>query len=393
VIVAGIMSGTSADGIDVALVRLTGRGLSTRLKLLAHRHFAYPAPLREKILNLMNGSAPVSDLALLNFLLGELYAQAVIKTRRTARLPNLALIGCHGQTLYHQGEPQNFLGRKLACTWQTGEAAIIAARIGVPVISDFRPADMAAGGKGAPLVPYLDYLLFRHPRRGRILQNIGGIANLTALPPNPRPQDVIAFDTGPGNMVVDAVTSQLFGLPFDRDGKLAARGRVITPVITKLLRDPFFRQSPPRTAGREEFGSDFAQHFIQYCKSSSVVAVSKEDIVTTATELTVASIVDSLARFVLQRKHSYRDFIVSGGGASNRTLMRSLSQRLAPLGLDLETSTQLGLPSQAKEAVAFALLAYQTMNGEPSNLPSATGARGPAILGKLSLPSVPGKKA
>src|SRR6266849_321912 len=227
-IVAGVMSGTSADGINVALVRLPTRGRGRpRYTLLAHEEYPFPAPVRRAILELMNAElARVADLARLNFLLGELYAEAVAKTARKHRV-KLDLVGCHGQTLYHQGAPQRFLGRKLAVTWQTGEGAVIAARLGVPVVSDFRPADMAAGGKGAPLVPFLDYLLFRHPRRGRILQNLGGIGNLTAIPAGAKAEQVIAFDTGPGNMVIDAVTQQLFGLPFDRNGKIAAQGRVL----------------------------------------------------------------------------------------------------------------------------------------------------------------------
>ncbi len=200
-IVAGVMSGTSADGIDVALVRIEGRGFRSRLKLLAHSHTAYPQQVRRAILAAMNASAAsVADLSRLNFLLGDLYADAVLKAQRDAHL-QCELVGCHGQTLYHQGSAEMFLGRRVACTWQTGEAAIIAAKVGVPVVSDFRPADMAAGGKGAPLVPFLDYILYRHTRFGRIVQNLGGIANLTALPAQARPEQVIAFDTGPGNMV------------------------------------------------------------------------------------------------------------------------------------------------------------------------------------------------
>src|SRR5512146_124570 len=216
-IVAGIMSGTSADGINVALVRLLGRGFGTRLELLAHEEYRFPAAVRRKILSVMNASAPVADLARLNFLLGELYAEAVTKTARAARL-TVELAGCHGQTIYHQGDAAPFLGHKLAVTWQTGEGAVVAARLGVPVVSDFRPADMAAGGKGAPLVPFLDYVLFRHARFGRILQNIGGIANLTAIPANAKPSEVIAFDTGPGNMVIDQLMQRFYGKSYDRNG-------------------------------------------------------------------------------------------------------------------------------------------------------------------------------
>ena len=385
-IVAGVMSGTSADGINVALVRCRGRGLHTRLALLAHEQYAYTPALRKKILELMNApSARVADLARLNFLLGELYAQAVVKTKRSARLPKLDLIGCHGQTLYHQGEPALFLSHRFACTWQTGEAAVIAARAGVPVVSDFRPADMAAGGKGAPLVPFLDYVLLRHPRRGRILQNLGGIGNLTAIPAGATTEQVIAFDTGPGNMVIDALAQQLFNRPFDRNGEIAARGRVLESVVQQALRGGFFQQRPPRTAGREQFGYEFLLKFAYACKKFRRFAVRNEDVVATATALTAASVEDALRRYVL-RGHSFHEFIVSGGGAKNRTLIRMLEQRLSPLGLKLKYSDDFGIPSQAKEAMAFALLAYQTWHRQPGSIASATGAKRTAILGKISFP-------
>src|SRR5579862_2478132 len=253
-IVAGVMSGTSADGINVAIVRMPASGRGRPLHtLLAHEEYPFPTRVRRAILEMMNAElARVADLARLNFLLGELYAEAVAKTARKHRV-KLDLIGCHGQTLYHQGAASRFLGRKLAVTWQTGEAAIIAARLGVPVVSDFRPADMAAGGKGAPLVPYLDYAWFRDPRIGRIVQNIGGIANLTAIPAGARADDLLAFDTGPGNMVIDALTQRLFRKPFDRDGRIAASGNVIESVLTRLLREHFFYSKPLKTAVREEF--------------------------------------------------------------------------------------------------------------------------------------------
>src|SRR2546426_12453686 len=217
-IVAGVMSGTSADGINVALVRVSDSRKGRAFKFLAHAQYPYPKNVRRAVRNTMNArQASVADLARLNFLLGELYADAVLSTQRQFRL-KAELVGCHGQTIYHQGEPAPFLGRNLAVTWQTGEAAVVAARVGVPVVSDFRPADMAARGKGAPLVPFLDYLLYRDQHSGRIVQNIGGIANLTAIPAGARTDQLLAFDTGPGNMVIDAVMDRLFGKPYDRDG-------------------------------------------------------------------------------------------------------------------------------------------------------------------------------
>jgi anhydro-N-acetylmuramic acid kinase len=377
------MSGTSADGIDVALVRLLGRGFRTRLELLQHEHYPFPAPVRRTILEVMNATAAVSDLARLNFLLGELYAAAILRTQQRAKL-TADLIGCHGQTIYHQGEPKIYLGRRLAVTWQTGEGAIIAARCGAPVVSDFRPADMARGGQGAPLVPFADYLLYRHRRRGRLIQNLGGIANLTAIPTRATPEQVIAFDTGPGNMLIDAVTEQLFGQRYDRDGRIAARGTALETLVSELLRLPFFRRKPPRTAGREEFGRDFLRHFLRRCGRAR-----DEDIVATATLLTARSIGEAV-RFLNAGKRkppgAFREMIVSGGGAKNRTLMRMIERELEPFGTRLRTSDDFGLPSEAKEAVAFAVLAYQTWRRQPANLPSATGAQSPAILGKISLP-------
>jgi len=388
VIVAGIMSGTSADGIDVALVRLLGRGFRTRLELLAHEHYVYPAAVRRTLLEVMNGRASVADLARLNFLLGELYAEAVLETQRRAGT-TCDLVGCHGQTIYHQGEAAPYLGRKLAVTWQTGEAAVLAARCGVPVISDFRPADMAAGGKGAPLVPFLDYLLYRHRLRGRIVQNLGGIGNLTAIPPRAQPEQLIAFDTGPANMIIDALTEHLFERRYDRDGRIAARGMAMETLVSEFLRLPFFRRKPPRTAGREEFGREFVAHFLRRCGRAR-----KEDVIATATLFTARSIRDSVG--LLQRlfvadeprpgRMVFRDYVVSGGGTKNRTLMAMIASELAPYRLRIRTSDEFGLPSEAKEAVAFAALAYQTWRRLPGNVPSATGAKRPAILGKISLP-------
>jgi len=404
-IVAGVMSGTSADGINVALVRIgDGRARSatsasdlrgraahadtvtgaSKIKLLGHATYSYPAKVRAAILAAMNAErARVADMARLNFLLGELYADAVRATERKFRV-KADLVGCHGQTLYHQGELQPFLGKKIAATWQTGEAAVISARVGVPVVSDFRPADMAAGGKGAPLVPYLDYLLFRDSKIGRIVQNIGGIANLTAIPARAAADNIVAFDTGPGNMVIDAATEMLFGRPFDRDGNIAASGAVLEPVLQRLLRQKFFRTKPPKTAGREEFGRGFVREFLRLCGSAH-----KQDVVATATAMTVQSIADAVRRFVIprrgpNRKNIFREMIVSGGGARNTTLMKMLAESLAPLGIRVRLTDEFGLPSEAKEAVAFAALAFETWNRRPSNIPSATGAKQPAVLGKIS---------
>jgi anhydro-N-acetylmuramic acid kinase len=390
VIVAGVMSGTSADGIDVALVRIQGRGFRSRLELLAHYHFPYPGDVRLAVLHAMNAqAAKVADLARLNVTLGELYAKAVKTAQRRAKL-ECGLVGCHGQTLYHQSTTSIHLRHQIACTWQTGEGSVIARRLGVPVVSDFRPADMAAGGTGAPLVPFLDYVLFRHRRFGRIVQNIGGIGNLTAIPPRAGADEVMAFDTGPGNMVMDAVAESLFDVPFDRNGRLAAEGEPIERVLRQLLRRAFFQQMPPKSAGREQFGREFVRKFLEICGRAA-----KHDILATATALTARSIGLAVRDVVIaadannvpegsRRPSRYREMIVSGGGAKNATLMRMIRQELAPLKLRVRMSDEFAMPPEAKEAVAFALMAYQTWRRLPSNVPSATGAEAPAILGKVS---------
>ena len=410
-IVAGVMSGTSADGINVALVRIANPVQSfageanqvadrherrlQAIELLGHAEHPYPSRIRAAVLAAMNAPrASVADLARLNFLLGELYAGAVLASERRFGV-KVDLVGCHGQTLYHQGDRRPFLGHRIAATWQTGEGGLVAARVGVPAVSDFRPADMAAGGKGAPLVPFLDYLWFRDNNVGRIVQNIGGIANLTAIPPRANAKDVLAFDTGPGNMVIDAVTSKLFGKPFDRGGRIAASGKVMETVISQILRRAFFRAKPPKTAGREEFGREFVRQFLGSCGRAR-----KQDLVATATALTARSIADAVKRFVAKiptsastvkkwgthrdRASRFGELIVSGGGAKNATLVAMLTEYLAPMGICVRFSDEFGLPSDAKEAVAFAVLAYETWHRRASNVPSATGAERAAVLGKIS---------
>jgi len=396
--VAGVMSGTSADGIDVAVVRIaaptlaaktkTPRGWGTparpKLALLAHKGFAYPAELRRRVLAAMNAkSTSTAELARLNWRLGLAYAEAVKATVAKHKL-KLDLVGCHGQTLYHQPRADSYAGRNFACTWQAGEAQAIAALVGVPVVSNFRPADMLAGGQGAPLVPLLDYVLFADAQRGRVLQNIGGIANLTAIPAGAPPHAVVAFDTGPGNMVIDWLAQKLCGKAFDRNGAFAAKGIVIEPVLRDVLRERYFHLRPPRTAGREEYGSEYAARFLKECRKQSN---NPNDALATATALTAESIAASYSRFVRRSmRGSPVDYIVSGGGAKNTTLIAMLAERLEPMGCRLSTSEQFGMPVAAKEAAAFALLAWMTWRHLPGNVPSATGAKRMAILGQVMYP-------
>jgi anhydro-N-acetylmuramic acid kinase len=381
-LVAGVMSGTSADGVDVALVRIAPGRRMPRLTLLAHEHFAYPAALRRVVLRAMNAKAiSTAELARLQWRLGIAYAEAVKATARK-HAAKVALIGCHGQTLYHQPSHAAFAGRSFACTWQAGEMAAMAAALDAPVVSNFRPADMAAGGQGAPLVPLLDYVLFAHAKRGRVLKNIGGIANLTAIPAGAGQNAVMAFDTGPGNMVMDALAEKLLGKPFDRNGAMAGHGAVLGSVLKSMLRHPYFRKLPPKTAGREQFGREYAAEFLAACRAASR---KPEDALATATALTAETIARAYARFVRPAMGSGAvDFIVSGGGARNATLMRMLVQSLEPMGCALAASEEFGMPAEAKEAAAFALLAWQTWHHRPGNLPAATGALRPAILGQVT---------
>jgi anhydro-N-acetylmuramic acid kinase len=380
--VAGIMSGTSADGVDVALVRIEPRRERPALTLLAHEGFPYPAPLRRAVLSAMNAaSIATAELARLNWRLGLAYADAVRATMQKHRV-DLDLIGCHGQTLYHQGRPAAYAGRTFGCTWQAGEAAVLAQEVGIPVVSNFRPADMVAGGQGAPLVPLLDYVLFADRKRGRVLQNIGGIANLTAIPAGAGADAVIAFDTGPGNMVMDALAQELFGKKFDRNGQIAARGAVLANVVSAELRNKYFAAKPPRTAGREQFGRAYAEKFLAACKRESH---KSEDALATATALTAESIALSYKIFVARLLGGAPvDYVVSGGGARNATLMAMLSARLEPLGCELAASADYGMPVEAKEAAAFALLAWYTWHRRPANVPAATGAERAVVLGQVT---------
>jgi anhydro-N-acetylmuramic acid kinase len=379
-LVAGIMSGTSADGIDVALCRIAPARMRPHIELVRHRAFPYPAPLRKAVLAAMDAqSTSAAELARLNWRLGEAYGDAA---QAAAQGYALDLVGCHGQTIYHQSIARPYAGRSIACTWQLGEPALIAAAVQAPVVSNFRPADMAAGGQGAPLVPLLDATLFAHPRRARVLQNLGGIANLTLVPPGGALDNLLAFDTGPANMVIDALAQQLFGKSYDRGGRLAAAGTPNEAVLTTLLRDPYYRRRPPKSAGREQYGMAFVERLLSLARRHRL---SSHDILATATALTSRSVALACKQFVAPRTgNAPVDYIVAGGGARNQTLMRMLGADLAPFGFHVQTTDEHGIPSEAKEAVAFALLAWQTWHLLPGNVPAATGAAHPAILGQVT---------
>ena len=391
-IVAGVMSGTSADGVDVALVRIAparagGGNQAPRLKLLGHASFPYPKKLRQAVLAAMDAPAiSTADLARLHWRLGEFYGDAIVRSQEQLGV-RAALAGVHGQTVYHQGTATKFLGEPLRCTWQIGEASEVAARAEMPVVSDFRPADMVAGGQGAPLVPVFDRVFFGHARRNRVLQNLGGIANMTALPAGS--DDLLAFDSGPASVVIDGCMQTLYGRQYDRGGATAKRGRIVGEVLEAASGMPYFSAKPPKSCGREEFAARFVMKFIADCRA---VKATDADIVATATALTVDSILHAYRTFVWpflgQRAPmaDATDYIVAGGGANNRTMMNMLREGLEPLGVNVTTSEAHGLPSQAKEAMAFALLAWLRWHGLPGNVPAATGAGRAVLLGRVTLP-------
>jgi anhydro-N-acetylmuramic acid kinase len=392
-VVAGVMSGTSADGVDVAVCRISparANGSAPRVKLIGHFGAAYSKALRAAILLAMDAQAiPVAELSRLNWRLGEVYADAVTKAQEMFGV-KVGLVGCHGQTVYHQGAELKYLGKRLRATWQMGESAVIAEQLRVPVVSDFRPADLAAGGQGAPLVPMLDYCVFASAKVSRVLQNLGGIGNLTAIPAEAGVDGVMAFDTGPGNMVIDACMKRLYEREFDRGGAVARTGRVLQDVVAKVLEDGYFSAPPPKSCGREQFGDGFASRFISMCRKAGGRNSRDEDVIATATALTAASIVHAYRRFVWAHVGqaaplSPVEFVVAGGGAKNAALMKMLRDGLEPLGVKMRLIEDLGVPAQAKEAVAFALLAWLSWFGLPGNIPSATGARRAVVLGKTCL--------
>jgi anhydro-N-acetylmuramic acid kinase len=360
--VAGIMSGTSLDGVDVAVVDVT----RSKLQVVAFASVPYPATLRERILEASNALTHTAVISRLNFELGERYAAAVrlVCRRKSIKLRSIDLIGCHGQTIFHER----------GNTLQIGESSVIAERLKIPVVSDFRTRDIAAGGLGAPLVPFVDYRLFRHRKRGRVALNIGGIANITSIPANAKPSEVIAFDTGPGNMVIDALMLEFSQgrQRFDRNGAVAAKGGVNKVLLEHLLHDPYYTSPPPKTAGREQYG----QQFVDRMKTSRLPLKS---LIATATAFTASTIALGIERFV---EPAPKELIVAGGGIHNRTLMSMLAALMPHVAI--ATSAEFGIPPDAKEAIAFAVLAWETFHRRPSNVPSATGARHAVVLGKLT---------
>lgn len=385
--VVGMMSGTSVDGVDAALIELSREGGAPRVKLLAFENIPYPQGVRERVFELFRPeTSTVDKIGYMNFLLGELYARAALSVIAKAGLTSadVDLIGSHGQTIWHEPEARETDGMPIRYTVQIGEGAVIAARTGIPTVSDFRVADMAVGGQGAPLVPFSEYLLYRREDESILLQNIGGIGNMTVLPAGATPEQVFAFDTGPGNMIIDAVAAAISGgrLKCDVNGGIAARGKVDEELLARLQKDEYYARRPPKTTGRERFGTQYAQRILD---DRARHPISDEDLLATVTYLTAWSIFDACERFALPVCKP-AELIVGGGGSYNKTLLKDLSGLFGTRGIAVRTQEDLGFNSDAKEAVAFALMADCFVRGEANVLPSVTGASAASVMGKLSLP-------
>jgi anhydro-N-acetylmuramic acid kinase len=381
----GLMSGTSHDGISAALVTIDDRR-SPPVRLTAFASFPYAPKFRARLLAASaNASLGAGEISQLNFALGGALGRAALAISRQGRVApaRLSFIGSHGHTFFHL-PPRRAARGETPSTLQLGESAVIAAMTGVPVVADFRPMDIAMGGEGAPLAPLAHLWLFGDRRRGRIVQNIGGIGNATYLPPHARTGDphLIAFDTGPGGGLIDALAAKLSGgkLRMDRDGRMASRGHASEPLLAELMRNSYFRRRPPKSTGREEFGLPLLEQIEQRAHE---IGVAGDDLIATVTALTARSIADAVTRFIVPLGR-VDQLIATGGGARNPTLMRLIAAELA--GMEVITSEQAGVDGDALEAVAFAILGYQMLRGMPGNIPSVTGARSPAILGKLTLP-------
>lgn len=382
-VVAGLMSGTSLDGVDVVIAKLAGSGPELQIEQRVFLDVPYTAALRQLLLeNSAPDTSSVRDLTQLNARLAGVYADAVERALDAASLTtdDLDLVGSHGQTVHHVPNPADCAGEAVTSTLQIGDPSVLANRLGVPVVGDFRLADMALGGQGAPLVPYFDYVYFSEPDETRLLLNLGGIANVTLLPAGGGPSDVLAFDTGPANMVVDALAARLFGESHDPDGTLAARGTVDNDLLADLLTDDYFLQPPPKSTGREYFGTGYVDAFLDDARARRL---SPEDTLATATMLTATSVYQAYARF-LRAEHAADVLIAAGGGTHNRTLMQHLAGGFAPI--PVRPAADYGLDADAKEALCFAVLAHETLNGVPTNLPSVTGAARPTLLGKICVP-------
>ncbi|PFO46442.1 anhydro-N-acetylmuramic acid kinase AnmK [Bacillus cereus] len=380
--VAGVMSGTSLDGIDVALVHIDGSGVDSKVELIHFTTVPFCNEMKNDIQQALSiENSNVQLICSLNFKLGLRFANAVKEVCKEANFPlrQLDLIGSHGQTIYHQPQQD---GGMIPSTLQIGEPAIIAYETNTTVISNFRTMDMAAGGQGAPLVPYSEIILYRHQTKNRLLQNIGGIGNVTVIPSQLSEKSVIAFDTGPGNMVMDEVCQRLFQLSYDQNGNIAKQGVVVEEVLTYCMNHPFLKMNPPKSTGREQFGEEFVSELLKRFEKHS-----KENILTTVTRFTASSIVYHYKEFILPY-YEIDEVILGGGGSYNDTLVEMIRHGLKEEKCALFLQEDIGYSSEAKEAIAFAILANETYHRNPSNVPSATGAKESVVLGNITFPPI-----
>ncbi len=382
----GLMSGTSVDGIDAAVVEIITVNAGIKIKLCAFENIPYSGSVRKKIMELFDvDTSTVDKLGYMNFLLGELFAQAALQVIKKAGLEaeDIDFIGSHGQTVYHQPQVSNEDGYDIRYTVQIGEGAVISARTGIPCVSDFRVADMAAGGQGAPLVPFTEYLLYSDEGKNVLLQNIGGIGNITIIPAGKNIWEISAFDTGPGNMIIDGLVQKTSKgrLLYDPGGEIAKKGTVNDSLLKRLINNPYFDAVPPKSTGRELFGKDYTEMVYQYMLENNI---SNEDGIATVTYFTAWSIADSYRRYIKPRCSA--DYIVLGGGGSyNNTLVNYIKTEMSAYNVQTYTQEQLGYSSDAKEAIAFAILADYTVAAKTNNIPGVTGASKAVVMGKISL--------
>jgi anhydro-N-acetylmuramic acid kinase len=378
-IIVGLMSGTSADGVDVAVVKVYNSGTKTKVETLGWKTFAFDEGLKKMILrNSQPETSKVDEICRLNFLLAQIYVDSIFKTLDELGIKpsEVDLIGSHGQTIQHLPNEVEIFGYKVKATLQIGDPGVIAKLSGIPTVGNFRVGDVALGGEGAPLVPYFDYLVFRSNKLNRLVLNIGGIANFTILKKNCDVEDVFAFDTGPGNMVVDSLMKLFFDREFDENGEIAQKGKVSDDLLQKMAQHPFINKKPPKSTGREEFGSNFVNQILKW---SEELSLNPEDIIATATEFTVYAIYKNYENFV-KPNVEVDEIIVSGGGARNKFMMWALERYF---NVPVKFTDEFGISSDAKEAICFAVLANETISGNPSNIKSVTGARERTVLGGI----------
>jgi len=381
----GVMSGTSVDGIDIAITEITGEAPHLSVDLIYFKSIPFSSIVKEAVFRLFQPHTSSSeDLCSMNFLLGELFAEAIVQVTEEANidLQDVLLISSHGQTIYHNPKPQLICGRMVSSTLQIGESAIIAERTGCLVVSDFRVRDMAAGGQGAPLVPFVDSLLFFSNEGGRVAVNIGGISNVTYVPQGGSATEIIAFDTGPGNMIIDGLVRLVTKgqQQYDRDGEIAKRGTIQENYLQRWMMQPYISEQPPKSTGRELFGE---QCVSQWWQDSQQNGMNDADLIATATAYTVRSLAQAIKRFILQ-KYDVVEVLIGGGGAYNPMIMEGIRRELPELRILSQDNT--GITSESKEAVAFAVLGYECFHRRPNNVPSATGARHPVVMGKITYP-------